>query len=391
MNNLKVGVIGTSKKEDEQRYPIHPAHLSRIPEELRKQLIFEKGYGIPFGITDQEIASQTGGIATRHELLSEIGTVIINKPVLADLEKLRIGGTLWGYVHCVQQRNITQAAIERKQTLIAFEDMFVWSNNIQGRHTFYKNNEMAGYCAVKHALQLKGIDGHYGNQRKVIIFGFGAVSRGAIYALKAHGFRDITICIQRKNSEVREEVLDCHYVTIQPGFEDEARMTVIQHDGTRSALSNLIRESDIIINGIFQDTEDPTDFIIEEESSCLKPNSLIIDVSCDEGMGFFFAKPTTFKKPMFKYKTVDYYAVDHTPSYLWESATRSISGALIVYLSTVLSGPNSWKENETIRRAINIEDGVVQNDAILSFQNRELKYPHNSIETDKSDVPKNIA
>ena len=59
-----------------------------------------------------------------------------------------------------------------------------------GRHTFYKNNEMAGYCAVLHALQLKGIDGHYGNQRKVVIFSFGAVSRGAIYALKAHGFRD---------------------------------------------------------------------------------------------------------------------------------------------------------------------------------------------------------
>ena len=69
-------------------------------------------------------------------------------------------------------------------------DMFVWSpqGNV-GRHTFYKNNEMAGYSAVIHALQLKGIDGHYGKQRKVIIFSFGAVSRGAIYALKAHGFR----------------------------------------------------------------------------------------------------------------------------------------------------------------------------------------------------------
>ena len=126
MNKLKVGVIGTSKKEDEQRYPIHPSHLGRIPEILRKQLIFEEGYGLAFGITDEQIASQTGGIATRHELLSEIGTVIINKPVLADLEELREGGTLWGYVHCVQQRDITQAALKRKQTLIAFEDMFTY-------------------------------------------------------------------------------------------------------------------------------------------------------------------------------------------------------------------------------------------------------------------------
>ncbi|MDP0561120.1 MAG: hypothetical protein QS721_01780 [Candidatus Endonucleobacter sp. (ex Gigantidas childressi)] len=169
---------------------------------------------------------------------------------------------------------------------------------------------MAGYCAVIHALQLKGIDGHYGNQRKTIIFGFGAVSRGAIYALKAHGFRDITICIQRPDHEVREEVLDCHYVRVQAGNNGQTRMLVVEHDGTKRPLTDLISKTDIIINGTYQDTENPTNFVTEAESSYLKPNSLIIDISCDEGMGFFFAKPTTFKNPMFKYKTVDYYAVD---------------------------------------------------------------------------------
>jgi alanine dehydrogenase len=380
MNTLKVGVIGTSRKVDERRLPIHPEHLTRIPEALRRQLIFEEGYGAPFGIADSEIAALTGGIATRHELLADIGTVVIAKPVLADLQELREGGTLWGYVHCVQQQDITQAALDRKQTLIAFEDMFIWSANGHiGRHTFYKNNEMAGYCAVIHALQLKGIDGHYGNRRKTIIFGFGAVSRGAIYALKAHGFRDITICIQRPEDEVREEVLDCKYVRIRAGEEGEARMVVVEHDGSTRPLTEKISEADIIVNGTFQDTQNPTDFVIEAESACLKHNSLIIDVSCDEGMGFFFARPTTFKNPMFKHETIDYYAVDHTPSYLWESATRSISAALIVYLPTVLAGRDSWQENETIRQAINIDDGVIQNASILSFQQRESDYPHKHI------------
>lgn len=377
MNEFKIGVIGTSKKEDERRYPIHPEHLSRIPETLRQQLIFEEGYGKPFGVSDAEISAQCGGIATRHELLADIGMVIINKPVLADLEELREGGILWGYVHCVQQQDITQAAVDRKQTLIAFEDMFVWSPEGHiGRHTFYKNNEMAGYCAVIHALQLKGIDGHYGNQRKVVIFGFGAVSRGAIYALKAHGFRDITICIQRQDHEVREEILDCHYVMIRPGNKDEARMMVVEHDGVARALSNLIHETDIIVNGIFQNPENPTHFVTEAENSSLKSDSLIIDVSCDEGMGFFFAKPTTFKNPMLEHKDIDYYAVDHTPSYLWESATRSISAALIIYLPVVLAGRDAWQKSETIKQAINVDKGVIQKNTILSFQNRELDYPH---------------
>ena len=380
MSKRNLGVIGTSKKVDEHRVPIHPEHLRRLPESVRRELVFEEGYGERFELTDAEIADQSGGIATRHELLAELGAVILNKPMLADLQELKKGGILWGYPHCAQQRPITQAAIDRRQTLIAFEDMFVWSpDGTRGRHTFYKNNEMAGYCAVLHALQLKGIDGHYGNQRKVIILSFGAVSRGAIYALKAHGFRDITICIQRPDHEVREEVLDCHYVRIVPGGEGEARMLVVEHDGATRPLIDLINESDIIINGTFQEPDNPLMFVTEAEKTCLRPGCLIIDVSCDEGMGFYFAKPTTFREPIFKVGRVDYYAVDHTPTYLWESASRSISAALIVHIPSVVAGRERWQQNETIRRAVNIDAGVVVKPAILSFQHRKPDYPHDPL------------
>ena len=377
MTLLKMGVIGTSKKEDERRLPIHPDHLKRLPEVIRRQLIFEKGYGAPFNIEDEEIANQTGGMASREEILSDIGSAIIAKPMLSDLIELKKGGILWGYPHCTQQMNVTQVAIDRKQTLIAFEDMFVWNPNGQtGRHTFYKNNELAGYSAVIHALQLKGIDGHYGNQRKAIIFSFGAVSRGAIYALKAHGFRDITICIQRPDHEVREEVLDANYVRIRKGTGNEPRLVVVEHDGMERSLLDLIGESEIIVNGTFQDTDDPINFVNEDEKSRLRAGTLIIDVSCDEGMGFYFAKPTSFKDPIISIDHIDYYAVDHTPSYFWESATRSISAALIVHLPSVISGRAGWKENKTIKNAINIDEGVIVKDHILRFQNRQSTYPH---------------
>ena len=377
MSKLRFGVVGTSRKEDELRIPIHPEHLSRLPETVRRRLIFEEGYGAPFNISDADIAAKTGGTAKRSELLADIGNVIIPKPVVSDLKELREGGILWGWPHCVQQKEITQTAIDRKQTLIAFEDMFVWGPKGQmGRHTFYKNNEMAGYCAVLHALQLKGIDGHYGNQRKTIIFSFGTVSRGAIYALKARGFRDITILIQRPDHEVREEILDVHYVRIVSGVGNEPRILVVEHDGNKRPLSDLISESDIIINGIFQDTDNPLWFVKKEDRSVLKPGCLIIDVSCDEGMGFYFAKPTTFKHPMLSIGDVDYYAVDHTPSYLWESASRSISAALVVHLPDIIKGQESWKQNKTIQNAINIEKGEIKKESILSFQNRDSVYPY---------------
>jgi len=374
---LNLGVIGTSRKPDERRVAIHPDHLDRIGEDLRRHIKLEKGYGDRFGLTDAELADRCAGLASREELLQESDVVLIPKPVLEDFREIRENGILWGWPHCVQQAANTQAAIDRKLTLIAFEEMFVWGpSELPGLHTFYKNNELAGYCAVLHALQLKGIDGHYGRQKKIVILSFGAVSRGAIYALKARGFRDITICIQRPDHLVREEVLGCHYLRMRLGAEGEPRLVAVEHDGSEHPLHDLINDADILVNGTFQNPDTPLTFVNEEESPRLKPGCLVVDVSCDEGLGFHFAKPTTFEDPMFKVGRVDYYAVDHTPSYLWESASWEVSTALLKHLQVVMEGPDSWPKSETIRRAIEIRDGVVQNPKILSFQNRSPDYPH---------------
>src|SRR5699024_11341114 len=66
----------------------------------------------------------------------------------SDLE-LRTGQVLWGWPHCVQDPEITQQAIDRALTLIAFEAMNHWTEDGGfGLHVFHKNNELAGYCSV---------------------------------------------------------------------------------------------------------------------------------------------------------------------------------------------------------------------------------------------------
>jgi alanine dehydrogenase len=75
-------------------------------------------------------------------------------------------------------------------------------------------------------------------------------------------------------------------------------------------------------------------------------------------------------------KGLHYYAVDHSPSFLWNSATWENSEALLEYLPIVMAGPAAWDADETIRRAIEIREGVVENARILSFQGRESTYPY---------------
>ena len=94
-------------------------------------------------------------------------------------------------------------------------------------------------------------------------------------------------------------------------------------------------------------------------------------------MGFEWARSTSFAEPMVSVGDgMRYYAVDHSPSHLWNSATWEISEALIPFLGTVMSGEVSWDADRTVRSAIEIRAGVIQNPKILSFQSRSRSFPH---------------
>lgn len=373
---MRIGVVGTSSKAHERRVPIHPEHLSRIPPNVRRQLHFETGYAEPFGRSDQQLAQETGGVAPRGELLARMDAIILLKPAPADLQAMPENGVLWGWPHCVQQRDLTQAAIDRAQTLIAFEAMFAWDESGRpGAHTFYRNNELAGYCAVLHALTLKGSVGHYGRPRKVVVFGCGAAGRGAVQGLLAHGFRDLTVCVQAGEPDV-VELPGCRYRRVRREAPGAARMVSLAGDGTARPLREVLAGADIVVNAILQDPARPVLFLAEAELGVLAPGGLIIDVSCDAGMGFDFARPTSFDAPLIAVGPCAYYAVDHTPSYLWESASWEISAALVPHLPAFAAGRAGWAASATLREAIAIDAGVVRNPAILAFQGRQAAFPH---------------
>ena len=373
---LTIGVIGESLKENEKRVPIHPEHLKRIPERLRKQITFEKGYGLRFGIGDHTLAKYSSGrVASRDEILNEFYCVLIPKPLVVDLSGVREGGVVWGWHHCVQQKDIVQVSIDRKLTLIAWERMYTWSNTGDKiMHIFTKNNELAGYAGVNHVFSLVGIDGFYGKSLKAVVISFGSVSHGAIYALQGKGVKDITVLTNRQINEVKDQIPGITFKQMKTdGF---GNIVVIEADGSTCPLIEILADVKIIVNGVLQDTDHPKMFVSAYDANKLMKETIIIDISCDEGMGFWCAKPTSFKNPMFEINGIYYYAVDHTPSYYWNSASWEISKALLPFLSEFLKGENVWEKNLTISRAIEIRNGIIQNPKIISFQNREKEFPH---------------
>ena len=374
---LTLGVLARSGKADERRLAIHPDHIGRIDEGLRPQVFLENGYGADFGATDDGLAPFVGGIATREQIVASCDVILLPKVQAADLIEFRKGQTVWGWPHCVQDTELTQAAVERRQTLIAFEAMNHWQpDGGFSLHVFHKNNEMAGYCSVLHAMALAGITGSYGRRLRATVLGFGATARGAVTALNAHGVDDVRVLTNRDVAAVAAPIHSTQIFQMGADPDTPDQIWADTEDG-RVPVAELLADNDIVVNCVLQDPTAPQVFATTGDLAAFTPGSLVVDVSCDSGMGFDWARPTSFADPMIHLANdVHYYAVDHSPSYLWNSATWEISEALLPHLETVLAGPTAWDETPTITRAIEIRDGVVLNPAILAFQHRDQAYPH---------------
>lgn len=376
-SQLTLGVLASTRKPDERRLPIHPLHFERVAPEVRRRIILEQGYGERFGVSDDHLATLVGRMAGREALLAEADVVLLPKPQPADLAELRDGQVLWGWPHCVQDSAITQLAIDKKLTLIAFDAMNHWaSDGGFGLHVFHKNNELAGYCSVLHALSLTGSTGDYGRRLSAVVIGFGATARGAVTALNAHGVHDVQVLTNREVAAVGAPIHSVNIVQFDHDAEAPYLSQVITERG-RVPLAPFLAESDIVVNCTLQDPNSPLTYLRTADLEAFSPGSLIVDVSCDEGMGFEWARCTTFAEPMFTVGNhISYYAVDHSPSYLWNSSTWEISLALLPFLGTVIGGPGAWEGNDTISRAIEIHDGVIRNKDVCEFQGRAAGYPH---------------
>ena len=296
---LSLGVMGRSQKENEQRLALHPGHLERIPVDLRQRMYLEDGYGERFGVGDDDLAELVAGVRSHEQLVAECDVILQPKPLHRDVAELREGQVLWGWPHCVQDEAITQLAVDRRLTLIAFEAMNHWkADGSFNLHVFHKNNELAGYSSVLHAMQLAGTTGSYGPRLSAVVIGFGATARGAVTALTAHGVGDVDILTHRQVAAVASPIHSARILHFDPD-DTKGRISHAVTPEGRVPLAEFLGQHDIIVNCVLQDTDNPLVFLTDDDLAELAPGTVVIDVSCDEGMGFSWARPTTFADPTF--------------------------------------------------------------------------------------------
>lgn len=371
---MRTALVGTSLRENEWRLPLHPAHFSTLPEAVRAAIYIDEGYGAHFNVADDELRPFVAGILPRERLLAEADLIVITKPMPQDYDLMRPDTTFFGWVHAVSRSGTIQKAIDKRLTLITWESMNKWHpGGDWDMHIFNRNSEMAGYCGVVHCFGLMGVDGFYGPPMKAAVFGLGSAAHGAMFALSQRGVRDIVAYGFERPGLVPRRMQTVEYREVRR--QEGGSLLVVDGGGCHPLIDDL-RDRDVIFNGLLQDPANPVFILTADDVQEMRPGTLVLDISSDEGMGFPFSRMTTFDESMFRAGPIDYYSVPHTPSYLFRASSWEISTAVLPYLETVMRGPEAWETDETVRRAVEVRNGVVLNKTILESQHRASDYPH---------------
>ena len=311
-----------SNKENEFRRALLTNDIikCRHPEKL----FFEFGYGDVLGLTDADYCRAGANVVCREEVLSK---PIICDPKVGDADYLESldGQTLFGWIHAVQNRDITERIIEHHLSGYSWEDMYE-----DGRHCFWRNNEIAGEAAVFHAFMCHGVFPYH---KKVAVLGRGNTARGAIKMLNHLG-AEVVVYDRRTENLFREEL----------------------------ALY------DVIVNGVLWDTTRKDHIVYREDLKRMKANSMIIDISCDRNGGIETSLPTTLDNPTYILDGIRHYVVDHTPALFWKTTTESLSEQVVKYIDFFIEG--NMLENKVLANCHIFEKGRILDGRIYAFQGR---------------------
>lgn len=307
-----------STKENEKRRALLPEQISSIKN--KSHLFFERGYGEILGYTDNDYVKQGAQVLSKDKILKKN---IICDPKVGDADyllQLRKNQTIFGYIHAVQNKDITDKIVSKSLTAIAWEEMYD-----SGRHIFWRNNELAGEAAIMHAFLLYG---RLPYECKVAIIGRGNIARGAYRILSSLG-AEIVVYDRNMEDLLRKEIADY----------------------------------DVIINCVLWDTRRNDHIIYREDVRRMKKNSMIIDVSCDKAGCIETSIPTTVDKPVYFAKGVLHYVVDHTPTLIFHTASKVFGDVLVRYIDDIIEG--NIEGNHTIKNAMIIKKGIILDPRII--------------------------
>jgi alanine dehydrogenase len=311
-------------KNNEFRVAITPSGVHELVRNGHEVCV-ETGAGIGSSISDDDFVAAGAKILDSGADVWATGDLIlkVKEPIPSEYALMREGQTLFTYLHLAANKELTEELVKRKVTGIAYETVELPDHSLP---LLAPMSEVAGRLAPQvgaatlmaaqggRGVLMGGVSGVYG--AKVVVIGAGVSGMNA--AAIAIGMQADVVLLDKNVAKLRQAdaIYQGHCQTVTSNAYEVER---------------AIMDADLVIGAVLVPGAKAPTLVTNEQVSRMKPGSVLVDISIDQGGCFEDSHATTHADPTYKVHNSVFYCVANMPGAVPHTSTYALTNVTLPY------------------------------------------------------------
>jgi alanine dehydrogenase len=341
-------------KNHEYRVAITPSGVHELVKNGHEVYV-EKDAGVGSSILDADYVAAGARILDTADDVWGTGELIlkVKEPIASEYDRMREGQTLFTYLHLAADEALTQELVKRKVTGIAYETVELPDRSLP---LLAPMSEVAGRLAPQvgaatlmraqggRGILMGGVSGVYA--AKVVVIGAGVSGMNA--AAIALGMQAEVLLLDRNVARLRQAdaIYQGHCQTVASNSYEVER---------------AIMDADMVIGAVLVPGAKAPTLVTNEQVSRMKPGSVLVDISIDQGGCFEDSRPTTHADPTYQVHNSVFYCVANMPGAVPHTSTYALTNVTLPYAVELAN--RGWRDalraDAALALGLNTHDGAV--------------------------------
>ena len=341
-------------KNHEYRVAITPSGVHELVKNGHEVYV-ETDAGVGSSILNEDYVAAGATILDSADDVWGTGDMVlkVKEPIASEYDKMREGQTLFTYLHLAADQPLTQELVKRKVTGIAYETVELPDRSLP---LLAPMSEVAGRLAPQvgaatlmraqggRGVLMGGVSGVYA--AKVVDIGAGVSGMNA--AAIAIGMQAEVLLLDRNIARLRQAdaIYQGHCQTVASNSYEVER---------------AIMDADMVIGAVLVPGAKAPTLVTNEQVSRMKPGSVLVDISIDQGGCFEDSRPTTHADPTYQVHNSVFYCVANMPGAVPHTSTYALTNVTLPYAVELAN--RGWRDalraDPALALGLNTFDGAV--------------------------------